>query len=289
MNVSVAVECGNILGEGPVWHKGRSSFFWVDIEGKLLQQYSLTTGQICNWNMPAPVGMVAAINNDELIIALQGAVVIFNLNDASIKPHTPLEAENSMMRPNDGKCDSRGRLWVGTTQLNHAEPVGNLYMLEGNTIGKKHSGLTISNGMAWSADNSRFYFIDTPLQRIDAFIFDEEKADIRFEKTVIHVPAGDGQPDGMTIDAEGMLWVALWGGFAVKRYNPFTGKLLETISMPVPNVTSCAFGGENLDQLFISTARKQLNEEQLKQYPLSGHAFICNTAIRGTQPFYFKK
>ncbi len=143
--------------------------------------------------------------------------------------------------------------------------------------------------MAWTADNSRFYFIDTPKQRIDAFIFDAEKGDVTFEQTVIHIPAEEGHPDGMCIDAEGMLWVALWGGFAVKRFNPFTGALLATIELPVPNITSCTFGGENLDQLFITSARSMLTDKQLAQYPLSGNSFICATDVKGVEPFYYKK
>ena len=289
MKAIVAAACANILGEGPVWHKGRNSFFWVDIEGQLVQEYGLHSGLTKSWQMPARTGMLAIVNDHELIVALQGSIVLFNLEDSSLSTIVMLDADKPMMRPNDGKCDSEGRLWVGTLNMNLSDPVGSLYILEGKTISKKLDGLTISNGMAWTADNSRFYFIDTPTQRIDAFIFDAEKGDIVFEQTVIHIPAEDGYPDGMCIDAEGMLWVALWGGFAVKRYNPFTGALLATIDLPVPNITSCTFGGENLDQLFITSARNMLTDEQLEQYPLSGHSFICTTDVKGVEPFYFKK
>jgi sugar lactone lactonase YvrE len=131
------------------------------------------------------------------------------------------------------------------------------------------------------------YFIDSTTQCVQCFLFDAEKAEIKFEKVVIEIDKKLGTPDGMTIDEEGMLWIAHYDGFAVGRWNPATGKLLEKIELPVPQVTSCAFGGENLDNLIITTAREKMNEEDLKNYPDSGNIFVAKTNVKGVTRFRF--
>lgn len=288
MIAELAVACNNLLGEGPVWHKGRNSFFWVDIEGRLLQEYNIITQNIQNWQMPVRIGTIAIINNEELVIALHGSIVLFNLSSSTFNPIVSLDAENKMNRANDGKCDSKGRLWVGTMHIDGNEAVGSLFVLEGKKITKQLTGLGISNGMDWTADDRRFYFIDSPTQRVDAFNFNASDGTIQFDRTVIQIPVNEGSPDGMCIDNEGMLWVAQWGGYAVKRYNPNTGELLQTIDVPAPQVTSCAFGGENLDTLFITTASVGLSADVMEKYPLSGNCFICRPGVKGVAPFYFK-
>ena len=135
--------------------------------------------------------------------------------------------------------------------------------------------------MAWSADNKRFYFIDSTTYKVDSYSFDLKTGNIKFETTVITIPENMGMPDGMCIDKEGMLWIAHWNGFAVRRWNPINGHLLLTIELPVPQVTSCTFGGKNLDELFITTAKTGLSDEQLKQYPESGHLFTIKTSVKG--------
>ena len=138
--------------------------------------------------------------------------------------------------------------------------------------------------MAWTSDNTRMYFIDSPTQTIKSYIFDANSGAILFEKNAVLIPKEMGTPDGMCIDSEGMLWVAHWGGFGVYRWNPANGDLLEKIAIPVPDVTSCAFVGENLDHLIITTAKGDLNEDELKKYPESGNVFYLKMKVRGTEP-----
>ncbi len=148
-------------------------------------------------------------------------------------------------------------------------------------MNKKLGKCTIANGLAWSPDNTRLYFIDSPTHKVQCFLFDESTGNIVFEKDAIHIPKEIGAPDGMAIDEEGMVWVSHWGGFGVYRWNPLTGKLLSVLKFPVPNVSSCAFAGENLDYLIITTARQDFNEEQLKKYPESGDLFSAKLHAKG--------
>ncbi len=162
---------------------------------------------------------------------------------------------------------------------------GSLYCIDENiTIQKKIDSVTTSNGLAWSLDNKRLYYIDSPTQCVQSFIFDEESGAIKFEKIIIRIPANMGTPDGMAIDEEGMLWIAHYGGFGVYRWNPLNGSLIDKIDLPVPNITSCAFAGEKLDHLIITTAKENLSEKDLKKYPGSGDIFCAKTGVSGIAP-----
>jgi sugar lactone lactonase YvrE len=275
-------KASNLLGECPVWCEQRESLFWIDIKACLLQEIKLPDKKVTAWNLPEPVGMLAVQDAHHLILALQSGLVRFDLRTAGMEWLLDIEKEINENRSNDGKCDAKGRLWLGTMHLNCADPSGSLYMIDENlNITKKIDKLTISNGMAWSLDNSRMFFIDSSTYRVDAYYFDWETGSIEFDKTVIKISKDLGMPDGMTIDEEGMLWIAHWDGFAVRRWNPKTGELLESINVPVPQVTSVTFGGKHLNQLFITSAKTGLSGEQLLQYPLSGHLFSIELPVKG--------
>jgi sugar lactone lactonase YvrE len=166
--------------------------------------------------------------------------------------------------------------------LAHKESAGSLYLVDENLqVHKRLPNTSISNGIVWSLDNKRLFYIDSPTKVVQSFIFNEKRGEIIFEKNVIEVPGEMGTPDGMAIDEEGMLWIAHWGGFGVYRWNPKDGKLLGKIEVPAPQVTSCAFAGENLDHLIITSAKENINEEKLEKYPESGNLFIAKTSVKG--------
>ncbi len=273
------------LGEGPLWHAKRKSCFWVDIERGMLYEYAWLDKSIKTWQFSYKVTMVIEGRNNDLILSLNTSIAKFDLESEELTWLIDIETLNEN-RCNDGCCDSRGRLWVGTMHKKHLKNEGSLYCIDENKeVVKKVDNTTISNGLAWSLDNTRLYFIDSPTQVVQSFIYDEQSAEIAFEKNCIHIPTTMGTPDGMTIDEEGMLWIAHFGGFGVYKWNPFTGEHLSTIKVPVPNVTSCAFAGEDLDQLIITTAQENLTEEQLKKYPQSGDVFIANPGVKGAKAF----
>lgn len=290
IKATLAYPSSSLLGEGPVWNEEKQSLFWVDIEGKILHELKWPENELQTWPMPQVVGMVALENRNNVIVALQDGLARFNTESLELNWLVHLEKEIKHNRPNDGKCDAKGRLWLGTMNLNCRDATGSLYCIDKNfSPEKKLSPLTISNGMAWSADNKRFYFIDSSTYRVDSYLFDLETGHIEFEKTIIIIPETMGMPDGMCIDEEGMLWIAHWDGFAVRRWNPGNGDLLQTIELPVPQVTSCCFGGKNSDELFITTAKTGLSDEQLKQYPGSGNLFTIKLSVKGKLPERFRQ
>ncbi len=273
------------LGEGPLWHAQSKSCFWVDIENGILYKYSWFYKTIKTWKFNYKVSLVLEGKNNNLLLALNASVARFNLKSEELQWLVDIE-KTTDNRCNDGCCDSLGRLWAGTMHMKHLPGAGSLYCInEDKQVNKKIGNTTISNGLAWSLDNTRLYFIDSPKQRVQSYWYDEKSAEVNFEKNVVHIPVNMGTPDGMAIDEEGMLWIAHWGGFGVYRWNPFTGEHLDTIEVPVPNVTSCAFAGDNLDRLIITTARENLDEEQLKKYPQSGDVFLALPGVKGVKKF----
>jgi sugar lactone lactonase YvrE len=274
-----------LLGEGPLWHAERNSCFWVDIERGMLFECHWDSKETQTWKFEGRLTMVCPGKANCLILGLNAGIARFDLKSGKLEWLLDIESEIPNNRCNDAKCDSSGRLWIGTMDMNFKPGASSLYCIDKNLdVEKKLSNLTISNGMAWTADNKRMYFIDSPTQTIQSYIFDANSGDILFEKNAVLIPKEIGTPDGMCIDREGMLWVAHWGGFGVYRWNPADGKLIEKIEIPVPHVTSCAFAGENLDHLIITTARGDLNEDELKKYPKSGNVFILKMKVGGTEP-----
>lgn len=275
-----------ILAEGPLWHKDRLSCFWVDIESGVLYEYGWLTKTVKTWSFDYKVTLIIQANENEVILALNRSLARFDLETEKLEWLVDLENKLPQNRCNDGACDSKGRIWVGTMAMDLEEGAGALYCIEKEgQFQAKLKNVTISNGLVWSLDNRIFYYIDTPTQKVQAFVFHEETGDIEFDKAVIHIPEEMGSPDGMAIDEEGMLWIAHYGGFGVYRWNPNTGTLLEKINVPVPNVTSCAFVGENLDMLLITTARENMKVEELQKYPGSGDIFYIKLNVKGISPY----
>ncbi len=278
-DVLYASQC--ILGESPLWHSERKSCFWVDIENGILYEYNWIKQTTRDWKFNYRLTLVLQGKGNQLILALDAKIARFDLETEQIEWLVDVDRD-SKIRCNDGACDAQGRLWVGTMHLEQKHGAGALYCIENNLkVHKKLSNTTISNGIAWSLDNKRLYFIDSPTQTVQSFIFEQKTGEIIFEKNVIPIPDEMGSPDGMAIDEEGMLWIAQWGGFGIYRWNPRNGNLIEKIEVPVPQVSSCVFVGENLDYLLITTARENMKDEELKRYPKSGDVFLVRVGVRG--------
>jgi sugar lactone lactonase YvrE len=276
------------LAEGPLWHEKRNSCFWVDIDGKGFYEYSWKTTEVKQWQVEQQISLIVQSQDNHLILGMENGLALFNLETNMLQWLIDIERNVLSNRSNDGACDIMGHLWIGTMAKDHMPHKGSLYCIKKDfSVTKKLDKLTISNGLTWSLDNKRMYFIDSSTQSVQCFLFDPEKAEIMFEKIVIEIDKKLGTPDGMTIDEEGMLWIAHYDGFAVGRWDPSTGKLLEKVEVPVPQVTCCTFGGENLDHLIITTAREKMNEEDLKKYPGSGDLFIAKMNVKGVAKFKF--
>lgn len=279
-----------ILGEGPVWNPARNSFFWLDIEGKVLYQHHLKTKSVTQVKLPHRTGMIVFDHNDRLIAGMQGGLAIVDTESGAWDWLVHLEKETPDNRCNDGKCDVSGRLWVGTMNVECKEGAGAFYSVDPNLrVEKRLSNLTIPNGIAWANDNKTMYHIETSSNTVNSYMFDVGSGNIRLEKIAIKVADEFGMPDGMAIDTNGMLWIAHYNGFGVYQWNPHNGELLQKIELPVPRVTCCAFGGPDLDQLLITTAREGMTKEEVEKYPLSGSVFIATPGITGTLAYKFGK
>ena len=278
----VSSQC--MLGESPTWHHRKQCCFWVDITGHVLYSFHWITKETRQWKFNEDISLIVESTGDHLLIALKTTIVKFDTETGKIESLFDIEPTIKNHRCNDGGCDVKGRLWVGSTHEDHNFERGVLYAVElGSSPIPKIKNVTISNGLVWSLDNSRMYFIDSPTQEIRSYVFNQESGEIVFEKIAIRIPIEMGTPDGMTIDREGMLWIAHWGGYGVYRWNPNTGDLITKIDVPAPHVTSCAFAGEDLGTLIITTAQKNMTPDQLKDYPQSGNLFTVSPGIAGVK------
>jgi sugar lactone lactonase YvrE len=271
------------LAEGPLWHAKRNSIWWTDIEANKIFEYNLTTLALKEWDVPKNVSLIRHIkNSSKLLICIEDGIALFNIDTGHIQYLKKLEPELATNRSNDGACDAKGRLWLGTMDKTCAAKKGNLYCLlsNGNPV-IKIEDVTIPNGLTWSKDNHTLYFIDSAQYNVKAYQYNIETAQLHFIKNIIEMNEKMGMPDGMAMDNEGMLWIAQWGGFCVNRWDPSNGKLLQTINIPCPYITSCAFGGNDYNTLFITTAKMGMSKHDLIKYPLSGSIFIAKTSVAG--------
>ena len=271
-----------ILAESPLWHAERNCCYWTDIENGVLYELDWRSAKIRSWQFKGKLPLVVQGKENELILSINAGLARFDLETEKLSPLLELESSSLGTRCNDGAVDNKGRLWIGTMHLQQEAATGSLYCIDLHlNVQAKLNHISVSNGLTWSLDNKRMYYIDSPTQLVQSYVFEEESANIIFEKNAINVPIESGTPDGIAIDREGMLWIAHWGGFGVYRWDPRSGKLLSKIEVPVPQVSSCAFVGEKLDHLLITTARENMTPEELAKYPESGNIFIMKMDTTG--------
>jgi sugar lactone lactonase YvrE len=271
------------LGEGPIWDYRRGLLCWLDITGKVIHIYDPVADRDRTIDAGQEVGCVALRSNGGLIFAGRNGFAEVDLESGAIADVLDPERHLPDNRFNDGKCDARGRFWAGTMNTRGQPNRGSLYCLYPDLrLRTLVTGVGISNGIAWSSDQKTMYYIDTPTREVAAFDFDADTGDLSGRRVVIRVPDEKGKPDGMTIDTQGMLWVALYGGGAVTRWDPRDGRLLATIEVPAPRVTSCAFAGLRMDELYITTARQGLDPKDAAAWPHSGGLFRARPGVRGS-------
>jgi len=288
MKANLLYKSDCMLGEGAFWHEARNSFFWVDIDGKRLYEYVAQNKKVNSWQFLHRPSMIALDVHGQFVIAFQGGIARFDLQTEKLQWLVDIEKGDAEHRTNDGAVDRAGRLWIGTMHVRFKEGDGVLYCVGSDlSLTKKVEGITIPNGLVWSLDDRTMFHIDSPSRKVQAYSFDSKTGTIVFERTAVTIPVETGTPDGMCIDEEGMLWIAQWDGFGVYRWNPENGKLLDKIEVPVPQVSSCAFGGENYDQLFITTARENFTLELLAKYPDSGSVYTAFPGVRGVRKNLF--
>lgn len=290
------------VGEGPIWDYKNNRLLWIDTQGSVfIYGYGVDKGvRVGNKKEDVPyifekeikvgkmVGTVVPYTEDTVIVGLQDGIYKLNIETEQLTFMAAPEGGIEGNKYNDGKCDASGRLWIGTMDNNCAPKKANFFVYDGKDSRKVLDSVTISNGVAWSPDGTKMYYQDTPTRCVSQFDFNEEKGEISNRKEVIQLPEELGTPDGNTIDEEGMLWVANWGAACVTRWNPNTGELLQKIDVPALNVSAVAFGGEHLDELYITTAALWMPEGEEKNYPDAGKMFVVKPGVRGIKCNYFK-
>lgn len=268
------------LGEGPVWWGG--VLWFVDIVAGKLCRYEPETGGYEDRVVAELLGAAGPCDDGRWMLATERGLSLLDWGSGEVEVVSQVLADTAF-RFNDGKADPAGRFWVGTMATGRDAGPGWLYRWEAGK-GEPEAvlpGVTISNGLDWSADGKRMYYIDTPTRRVDVFDYDVASGSIRDRRTLVEIPEGKGSPDGMCLDAEGHAWVGFWGGRCVRRFDGQTGELLAEVAVPALNVTSCCFGGENYETLYVTTASVGMSEEERAELPEAGRVFSAEVGVGG--------
>ena len=283
INAEVVHAAEAALGEGCVWSPVENLLVWVDINGQAVHRFDHTTGQpVGVWRYPDMVGNAAPRAGGGLALGLGPSVALTDRVGA-IETVIELPGEPESNRTNDGAVDPRGRLFQGT--MSHTEPgapVASLYRVDGDgTARRVLSDVMISNGIGWSPDQTTMYYIDTLTFRVDRFDYDPDTGEIEGRRPFITFDGSTGGPDGMAVDADGCLWVAMFGGYHVQRFSP-GGEPLEAVATPgSPQATCCCFGGPDLDTLYITTAREPIAGVSTEGEPNAGALFAADVDAVG--------
>jgi sugar lactone lactonase YvrE len=278
--VRVALHARDQLGEGAFWDERTRELLRVDITGGRIHGWNPVTHRVATHEVAGEVSAVLPRARASGWLLAIGHRLVLHDGEAE-RTLAAVERHRPGNRFNDCKCDPQGRVWAGTMSRQRVPGTAALYRLAaGGAIERVIAGTTISNGLGWSPAGDRMYFIDSTTQRIDVFDFDAADGALADRRTLVEVDRRDGLPDGMTVDAEGGIWVCLFGGGAVRRYSP-DGVLEAAIALPVTNPTSPAFGGADLRTLYVTSARHRLSPARLAVEPLAGAVIALHPGVRG--------
>ena len=283
----IAIDARATLGEGPVWDEQQQRLLWVDILPGLVHRFDPATRSDDIFRVGKPVGSASLRRGGGLVLAVEDGFALLDPAWQRLDQVAVIEHPGPPARFNEGKCDPAGRFLAGTMAYDLTVGAGSVYRLDPDlAVSRLLDDVTISNGLAWTADGATLYYIDSPAQGVDAFDYDVDTGRLANRRRVVDIPPAAGLPDGMTIDADGCLWVALYGGSAVHRYAP-DGRLDATLSFPATNITCPAFGGPGFDLLYVTSARDGLDERQLAAQPHAGAVFTVDVGARGLPALRF--
>lgn len=269
------------IGEGPVWVPEEQALYWVDIYKPALNRLVPGTGATRSWTMPEPIGCVALRKGGGAIAGMRSGFAFIDLDSGAVTPlHNP-EPDKPGNRLNDGRCDRAGRFFVGSMVEALDRPDAALHRFDPDRTCRRVAGdITCSNGLAWSPDNRVMYHADSVRSTVFAYDYDIETGAARNRRVFVTTRPGEGVPDGATVDAEGCYWLARYNGWRIVRHAP-DGREIETIKMPVQNVTMCAFGGPKLNVLYATSGRAKMTPDLLAKQPLAGSVFAVETKVSG--------
>lgn len=285
--LAVLVDAAAHIGEGPVWDEREGALYWVNIERNELHRFRPSTGLDEVADVGRPVGAVGLRRGSGLVLALQGGFGTVDAFGASVRMLAEVEADKLGNRMNDGKPDAAGRFWAGSLAMDGSSGAGALYRLDPDgTVTRHLTGVGCSNGLDWSLDGKTMYYVDSLAYSVFTFDFDMASGELGPKHVLIRFEVGEGAPDGLTVDSNGHIWVAHWGGWAVTEHTP-DGVERSRLAMPVRQPSSCCFGGEDYADLYITSAAKNLDPSQLEVQPHAGALFRIRVDAKGHAPGRF--
>ena len=281
----VVVRQAGELCEGPLWDARIGALVWVDIPLGVVHRLDVTTGaDLVVRQVGAPVGCLALRESGGYLVATERGVAVADVDWQSLEQIADLPGQAPRTRTNDGACDTWGCFWIGTTAQDDRPGAAALYrMTPDGTVNQVLDDVSVSNGIDWAPDASAMYYADSGTGRVDVFDVDTSDGHVSGRRPLLEIELPGAVPDGLTVDAEGFLWVALWDGGRVRRYAP-DGRLDREVLLPVDMVTCVAFGGSSLDALYVTTARYELSAAALAGQPLAGSIFVHDPGVRGRSP-----
>ncbi len=286
-DVQCVQQANAILAEGPSWSSTEGVLYWVDIHRPAIFRFNPLLGQTGHWPMPRQIGCAAPAQSGRLVFGDSDGFGFLDLATGAITPIADTEKDLPNNRFNDGKVDRRGRFWAGTIDSSFRNATGSLYRLDPNgSVHRMASGFVCSNGLGWSPDDRIMYFTDSIARTIWAYEFDPQAGTLGGRRVFASFPENDGVPDGLTVDAEGFVWSAIWDGWRILRFAP-DGTTDRVIRMPVQRPSSCMFGGPDLRTLYVTSACVELSWNALKAGPLAGALFALKTDVPGLEEMPF--
>ena len=286
-DVDCVVRSRDRLGESPLWAGAERALYWVDSRAPSIRRFDPATGATATRALSEVIGSIGLRSRGGLLLATQSGFHTLDRLEAG-EPSALIDPERHLPenRFNDGRCDRRGRFWAGTMNDHRRDPTGSLYRLDpGGACTRIRDDIIVPNSLAWSPDDATMYFADTYREVILAYDFAADEGTISNPRVLVD-RFGGGRPDGSTVDADGCLWNAEYGGARIVRYTP-AGKVDRVIPMPVSQPTCCCFGGESLDVLYVTSATQRLTPESLAAEPLAGSVFALRPGVRGLpEPAY---
>jgi sugar lactone lactonase YvrE len=278
--LALKLECN--VGEGPFWDEVEQKLYFVDIVNKQIKIFSPTSKLLETVQFNQEIGAVFLDQKSNLIVAARDGIFAATRDGVLETLLAPIELEDTSIRTNDAKCDAYGRMWVGTMAFDFTPGAAALFSFDSKDLKKVVPDLTVSNGIGWSLDKKIMYFIDSPTKRVDIFDFDLESGELRNRRPFLLLGDLDAFPDGLTTDEDGGVWVALFGGGEVRRFDS-QGTLTHIVEIPVKQVTSCCFGGVDMSDLYITTAQNGMDSDSLIREPMAGSLFRAKTTFKGSK------
>ena len=279
--ITCCAQTNDVLGEVPVWSSSEKAIYWIDAFKPAIHRLIPTTGEVTSWTPPQKLGSFALRRSGGFLLATRIGIAVFDPGTSAFEVVATPEADRPNNLLNDGRCDRRGRFWVGSMDKMLQRLTGRLYRINPDySCRVMDDDIFLFNGLCWSPDDRVLYFADSHRHAIFAYDFDIEAGTVRNRRLFASTKERPGVPDGATVDAEGFMWSAQFDSSAIVRYAP-DGRVDHVVELPVSRATACVFGGDRLDVLYVTTATFRLPKEKRHRESYAGGLLALDVGVRG--------